>query len=154
TRGVAKILPKAARVLTRGGFPHICMIGLQKIFAPILQFGGVYFVRYRPDVNQPISDAPGYIVREERLSDLNGLLEAYDLTRTAEQLQERFRRKHLCVITVDLRGRYVHCRWAMTAGSMRIPELGLDLALESGEAYMYDAYTRSGHRSQGIDPAA
>lgn len=126
---------------------------LRKAFSPIINFGGIA-VGVR-DLDQPLpglSLPAGMHVFLASREDIGRILEAHDPSRSGPELKERFQRGDYCFAVMSDRS-VIHTRWVSIKGGW-IPELGAEVILRSGEAYMYDCYTQPLMRGRGIDRAA
>lgn len=149
----APIFLRTAKAYREGGTPHLLMVGLRKVIAPLVDAGYLAFFARELDDTLPSPEGPSEItVRWAWPAEIDRLVAGYDGARSAEALRERFRRQDRCIAAFDDRGEIAHCRWIATRRA-NIPEFGMDLVLTPGEAYFYDGYTRREARGRGIDAA-
>ena len=126
----------AARALDEGGLPHLLLRLLQKLCAPLGEFGSVIFLSRELDQELPEPEpARSLTLREASPSDIRYLLGASDPSRLTEVLLERFRCGDFCYVAIDADGMVVHSCWATTRPA-EIPELGRMVLLTPGEVYL------------------
>lgn len=149
----APIFLRTAKAYREGGTPHLLMVGLRRVIAPLVDAGYLaFFARELDDTLPPPEGASEIAVRWAGPPEIDRLVAGYDGARSAAALRERFRRHDRCIVACDDRGRIAHCRWIATRRA-NIPEFAMDLVLAPGEAYFYDGYTRRAWRGRGIDVA-
>jgi ubiquinone/menaquinone biosynthesis C-methylase UbiE/ribosomal protein S18 acetylase RimI-like enzyme len=139
-------------VLEAGGVGHVIRHIGRKLASPLAEWGHLGFYARDLDGVLPVPVSHGLELRQASMADLPRLLYP-SRTATAESLAERFGRGHLCFVAIDRDdGPAAHARWVSTDLAY-IPELGCDVILAPGEAYMYDGFTRPDARGSGVDGA-
>lgn len=152
---VGILFQRALSVAQEAGNRQLLALAVQKLSFGAVQYGSVrFFVRdlngrplHRRDPDVPID------LRLASGSDLPLLIGEGDPSQAHEGLLvDRFRRGDLCFLALSPQGGLMHSRWVTTTEGY-IPELGMDLELGVGEAYMYGGYTSTAWRGRGIDGA-
>jgi hypothetical protein len=139
--------------LEQGGVAQLLRLGANRLAAPWAEFGSVTFFRRRLDGSREVPrPRPGLFVRRASVDDVALVLQASDPRRSRAIVEARLARGDLCLLAFDTAGRPVHSDWATVLGA-HVPELGRDVTLREGEAYLYDAFTpppRRGHGAFGF----
>ncbi|MGI9258047.1 MAG: GNAT family N-acetyltransferase [Gammaproteobacteria bacterium] len=73
---------------------------------------------------------------------------AYESWHTVESFQSRLNEGHVCIAVKDA-GRVIGFTWA---NPRNVHDSACDYPLESGEAYLYDAYVAPAYRGKGLAP--
>jgi len=144
---------RAAPIIHDGGWWLLLHKTIQKVGGSWLDFGRITFFKrdLGLDVPHP-SAADGFAIRRAGAADLDRLSRQRHPERPAALLVERFRRGDLCFLAAGSDHALAHTRWVTSKGA-RVQELGLDLIVQPGWAYMYDGYTTPTYRGQGVDGA-
>lgn len=148
---MATPIHRGKEVLSEGGFRHLLLMLLKKTLSPVFELGSIRIFCREVDRDLAPAALDNIVLRLGTISDLPGLLEAYDSSREEAVLKARFLHGDWCFLAADHSGRILSCRWCAISGSRIIPELGMSIVLDSEEAYAFDSYTRSDSRGQGLD---
>jgi SAM-dependent methyltransferase len=152
---ISAVWKKAQDIRTEGGTGALSASLLQKSSLGLIECGSVVFFFRDVDGEVPLVEPTVELrFRLASAQDIPFLVQGGDPSQaSAEMLQDRIERGDLCFIAESPDGELIHSRW-VTTESGYIPELGMDILMPRGEAYMYGGYTAPRWRKYGVDGAA
>jgi ubiquinone/menaquinone biosynthesis C-methylase UbiE/ribosomal protein S18 acetylase RimI-like enzyme len=127
---------------------------LRKVSVGLVECGTVRFFARQLDRElapvRPLKDAQ---LRLASIEDVALLVREGDPSQASEEMvRDRFERGDLCFIAESSTGELVHSRWVAGEKGF-VPEVGMEVLLEPGAAYMYGGYTSPRWRRAGVDSA-
>jgi ubiquinone/menaquinone biosynthesis C-methylase UbiE len=127
---------------------------LQKASLGLIECGSVRFFARELDQELPAAGPQtDFQLRLASVQDIPMLVREGDPSQASEEMvRDRFERGDLCFIAESANGELVHSRWVACEKGY-VPELGMDVLLKPGEAYMYGGYTSLRWRRAGVDGA-
>ncbi len=151
-RRLSILARRAALVLKEGGVFQVLLRVLSTLSFSVVEFGSVSF--FVQDLAPSLSARRAALdVTMRRISSIGlGPMRECDRALSKATLEERFQQGDVCFVAIDAQDKVAHSHW-VSAARGRIPELGMELILEPGQAYMYNATTRPDLRGRGLFPA-
>jgi ubiquinone/menaquinone biosynthesis C-methylase UbiE len=126
----------------------------RKVSFGFIEWGTVKFFAREVDHDlpavRPLNDMK---LRMASIQDVPLLIREGDPSQASEALiRDRFERGDLCFLAESSEGELIHSRWVACEKGY-VPELGMEVVMKPGEAYMYGGYTSPRWRRAGVDAA-
>jgi SAM-dependent methyltransferase len=152
---ISMVWERAQDIRAASGTGALIASLLQKGSVGLIECGSVVFFFRDLDSQLPLVEPRVDLhFRLASARDIPFLVREGDPGQSSEEmLQDRIERGDLCFIAESSEGELIHCRW-VASDSGYIPELGMEVLLAPGEAYMYGGYTAPRWRKYGVDGAA